>query len=235
MTDLSIQSVPAVPAADHTWLAGDSGAFANAQSGTLDVSSLTSGTHYDATTKIVPAGVAVAKVGGLLVPFDAVAEVQKVTISGAPTGGTFTLTYDGQTTDAIAYNATAATVQAAIEALANVGSATVSGDAGGPYTVTFGGSDNIPQMTATSSLTGGTDPAVAVTTTTSGGSGDGQGVLEGFLAFPLALQRSDGTLPDVVTTALIVDAVIIPANLPVAAQRGIDRTTPTNGKFAFRA
>jgi hypothetical protein len=235
MTDLSIQSVPAVPAADHTWLAGDSGAFSNAQSGTLDVSSLTSGTHYDATTKIVPAGLAVAKAGGLLVPFDAVAEVQKVTISGAPTGGTFTLTFDGQTTDAIAYNATAATVQAALEALSNVSSATVTGDAGGPWTVTFGGSGDVPQMTAASSLTGGTDPAIAVTTVTGGGSSDGQGVLEGFLPYPLALQRLDGTLPSVVTTALIVDAVIIPANLPVAGQRGIDRTTPTNGKFAFRA
>ena len=35
-------------------------------------------------------------------------------------GGTFTLTYNGQTTAAIAYNATAAQVQSALEALNNV-------------------------------------------------------------------------------------------------------------------
>ena len=43
-------------------------------------------------------------------------EVQTVTITGGPTGGTFTLTWGGQTTAAIAYNATAATVQALNEA-----------------------------------------------------------------------------------------------------------------------
>ena len=36
------------------------------------------------------------------------------------TGGTFTLTYNGQTTAAIAYNATAAQVQSALEALNNI-------------------------------------------------------------------------------------------------------------------
>jgi hypothetical protein len=33
-------------------------------------------------------------------------EIQQVAITGGPTGGTFTLTYSGQTTGAIAYNAT---------------------------------------------------------------------------------------------------------------------------------
>lgn len=55
----------------------------------------------------------------------------------APTGGTFTLTYQGLTTAAIAYNATPATVQAALEALSTVGAGNVavSGAAGGPYTI----------------------------------------------------------------------------------------------------
>lgn len=48
-------------------------------------------------------------------------EVQTVTISGGPTGGTFTLTFNGQTTAAIPYNATALQVQAALQALSNVG------------------------------------------------------------------------------------------------------------------
>lgn len=232
MTDLSIQSTPAPAVADHTWLAGDSAAFGNAQSGTVQVSSLTSGTHYDATTKVVPAGLAVAKVGGFLVPFAGVAEVQTVTITGAPTGGTFTLTLDGETTAAIAYNASAATVQAAIEALSNVDSVTVTGS--GPYVVTFGGNANVPQMTATASLTGGTSPNVTVATTTGGGGKD-SGVLAGFIAYPIALAQDSGALSTVVITAYLVDAVIIPANLPVASQRSIDRTTPTSGKFAFIA
>ena len=36
------------------------------------------------------------------------------------TGGSFTLTYNGQTTGSISYNATAAAVQSALEALSNV-------------------------------------------------------------------------------------------------------------------
>jgi YD repeat-containing protein len=51
----------------------------------------------------------------------ATSEVQRVGFTGSSLfGGTFTLTYDGQTTSGIAYNASAATVQAALEALSNV-------------------------------------------------------------------------------------------------------------------
>lgn len=100
-------------------------------------------------------------------------EVQTVTITGSPTGGTFTLTYAGQTTGAIAYNASAATVQTALESLSNigVGDVAVSGSAGGPYTVTFGGDladKDVGQLTSTPSLTGGTAPSVAHATTTTG-------------------------------------------------------------------
>jgi hypothetical protein len=101
-------------------------------------------------------------------------EVQTVTISGAPSGGTFTLTYAGQTTSAIAYNATAAAVEDALEALSNIepGDVAVTGSAGGPYTVTFAGllaATNVAAMTASgASLTGGTTPAVTVATATGG-------------------------------------------------------------------
>lgn len=63
---------------------------------------------------------------------------QTATVAGA-SGGTFTLTYGGQTTTALAYNATAAAVQAALEALSNLapGDVEVSGNLGGPYTLTF--------------------------------------------------------------------------------------------------
>lgn len=111
------------------------------------------------------------------VPAEGVDEVQTVTVTGTPTGGTYTLTFSGQTTAGIVYNATSSQVQSALEALSNI----APGDvvcAGGPHpgtavTVTFGGAydgADVPQMTASAaSLTGGTTPAVAVTTTTPGG------------------------------------------------------------------
>jgi hypothetical protein len=42
-------------------------------------------------------------------------EKQRITISGSPTGGSFTLSFDGQTTGAIAFNADAAAVQSALD------------------------------------------------------------------------------------------------------------------------
>ena len=86
-------------------------------------------------------------------------EQQQITILGNVNGGTFTLTFDGQTTGAIAYNASAATVQTALEALSNIdaGDVTVTGSAGGPWTVDFGGqyaNADVPLMTGDgSSLT----------------------------------------------------------------------------------
>lgn len=95
------------------------------------------------------------------------AEVQTLTISGSPTGGTFTVTLDGKTTAPIAYNATAAAVQSAINKLNGV-NVTVS-LSGAVYTVTFREPvGNANQFTATSSLTGGSSPAVTPATVTTG-------------------------------------------------------------------
>jgi hypothetical protein len=99
--------------------------------------------------------------------------VQSVTISGGVTGGTFTLTYGAQTTAPIAWNASAATVQAALAALSSIGTGNVAvtGSAGGPWSVTFMGTLGVSVISAitysTASLTGGT-PAIAVATTTTG-------------------------------------------------------------------
>jgi hypothetical protein len=103
-------------------------------------------------------------------------EVQSVTITGTPTGGTFTLTYSGQTTSGIAYNATAATVQAALEALSNIAVGDVSVTGGpGPgtafiveFTGTLGNT-NVAAMTASgASLTGGSTPGVTIATAQAG-------------------------------------------------------------------
>lgn len=100
-------------------------------------------------------------------------ETQTLTITGTPTGGTFTITYSGQTTAAIAYNAAAADVQAALEALSNIGTGNVActgGDLPGTAVVIdFSGGDlagTAPALaTTTDSLTGGTTPASAIAVT----------------------------------------------------------------------
>lgn len=90
-----------------------------------------------------------------------------ITLTGA-TGGTFALGYNGLSTGSLAYNETAATIEAALCALAPIGpgGATVSGPPGGPYAVEFQQrlrTDAAP-LVATSSLTGST-PTIAVAQT----------------------------------------------------------------------
>ncbi len=91
---------------------------------------------------------------------------QLLTISGSPTGGTFTITGNGATTTAIAFNAAAATVQTALRLLGGPFTlATVTGSAGGPYTITLGAGAPAPSVLTASgaALTGGTSPAATVT------------------------------------------------------------------------
>ena len=102
-------------------------------------------------------------------------EQQTVTVTGTPTGGTFTLTYNGATTAAIPYNSAAAAVQTALEALPNIGAGNVAVTGGAlpgtPVVVTFQNQlarQNVNQMTAAHAFTGGASPAIAVTTTTAG-------------------------------------------------------------------
>lgn len=108
-------------------------------------------------------------------------EVQTITITGTATSGSYTLTFSGQTTAAIAWNATATAVRTALEALSNieVGDVTTTGGPhpGTPVVVTFAGQyagTDVTAMTATSSLVG-TGPGVTVTTTTPGGTGNAIG------------------------------------------------------------
>jgi hypothetical protein len=94
--------------------------------------------------------------------------VQLVTITGTPTGGTFTLQIGGVKTAPLAYNAANSAVQTAVRALgAPWAGATVTGSAGGPYTVTLSalGGAAAPIIADGSGLTGGTTPTVVVTQT----------------------------------------------------------------------
>jgi len=95
-------------------------------------------------------------------------EKQVVTLTNGSAGETFKLTFEGQLTTAIAYDATAAALELVLEALSNVevGEATVSGSAGGPYTVEFSGQwagQNVDIMTSSAEVG---DLSVAVTNTT---------------------------------------------------------------------
>jgi len=99
-----------------------------------------------------------------------------VTITGAPTGGGFTLTFGAQTTASIPYNATAIQVQAAFQALSTVGvgNCLVTGGQGGPYTITFtGAKGNSAQgaITSANTFTGGTTPGVTINATLTTGVG----------------------------------------------------------------
>jgi hypothetical protein len=97
-------------------------------------------------------------------------ETQSITITGAPTGGTFTLTFGGNTTAAINWNDPASTVQTRLQALASIGAgnALVTGGPGPatPFIVEFAGtmaktSEALITLT-TNSLTGGSSPSVAI-------------------------------------------------------------------------
>ena len=82
------------------------------------------------------------------------------TQTGAASGDTFTLTVDGQSTTALAYNATASAVKAALELLSTVGSgnSTVNGTAGGPYSIALA---NGGTLSATGTYASGSIAVVA--------------------------------------------------------------------------
>jgi hypothetical protein len=86
-----------------------------------------------------------------------VSDRQEVVVENAE-GGTFTLTFKGQTTAPIPYNASSAELQSALETLSSVGAGNVA--VSGGYEVTFkgtlAGSEQPPLTAGGSSLTGGT-------------------------------------------------------------------------------
>lgn len=128
-------------------------------------------------------------------PVNGTDEVQTITIGGTPTGGSFKLMFDGHTTGAIAWSATTATlvanIDAALEALANIGTGgVVTADstlvAGiGDVTVTFSGANLGKKaqalMTADASALTGTDPTVEVAETTPGVNATHRGAPKGCL------------------------------------------------------
>lgn len=114
----------------------------------------------------------IAGLVGVVTAGDGTSDVQTITITGSPTGGTFTLTFGGQTTIPLPFNATAAQVESALNALSSLGAYSVA-CTGGPLpgtgiVVTFQYGGNQAVITHADSLTGGATPAVVVTHTTPG-------------------------------------------------------------------
>lgn len=115
------------------------------------------------------------------------AEVQTLTFTGGPTAGTTIITlpadgdFEAASAPAVAFNASAADMEAALEQIPRISDKIQSvaragaGSAGDPYvyTVTFKLElGNIPQFTGTHTFTGGTTPTITPATTTPGaGSG----------------------------------------------------------------
>lgn len=162
--------------------------------------------------KLAPGTYSKGQAIGQYTALAAVNEVQTITFTGIPTGGTFRLAFNGQVTDAITYSTTNATlqanVQAALQALSNVGAdnvTCVSSSSGTVVACTFAGAlaaqDQPPISLYSNSLTGGTDPTFTVAETTPGhaagayygpyddAASDGRQTCRCFLKFPTVVDE----------------------------------------------
>lgn len=179
-------STETVTAGDQSWLGSTHGIY-HCRTVEPDTALFTAAAYPAGVPSGTPIGIVTAT--GKAGPYtgDATDEVQTITEGGSGLTS-FTLTFDGETTDSIDDDATAAQVQAALEALPNIGAGNVLVTGGplgtGPFSVVFRGdleNTNVAEMTATP--TGGTG-TVTIATTTAGGadaSSDGREVLAGFL------------------------------------------------------
>lgn len=173
-----------IGAGDQSWL-GSMHSVHNARSVAPDPALFTAAAYPTGVPSGTPIGIVTAT--GLAGPYtgDSTDEVQVLTEGGSGLTS-FTVTFGGQTSAAIPAASTAATVQAALEAMSSigVGNVVVTGATSGPYTLTFRNAlanADIAQVTATP--TGGTG-TITPSTSTAGGadaSSDGREILAGFL------------------------------------------------------
>lgn len=112
------------------------------------------------------AGVTAAAVAETQAGSGAANEIQTVTFTGTPVASTWTLTLDTEETSALAYNANAATIKAALEALTAITTVTITGSYAAGFTIEFTGADAATVFDAmtvdVSALSGVTAAAVTV-------------------------------------------------------------------------
>lgn len=157
---------------------------------------------------LLPSGTVVSRLGdGRYAAYHGTTPVEaneSVSIAVDATGGTFTITFRGGTTGAIAFNAIPAVVQAALELLpeVEVGDIIVSGGPGSaghatPYVLAFSqdgqyADEDAPAITTTpASLTGGAGTAAVTTTAGAAGATDGTGTAVGVLRSALDISAAD--------------------------------------------
>lgn len=157
-------------------------------------------------------------------------EVQTLTITGAPTGGTMTFSFLGRSTPPQVYNVTASALQTALQALPTIGAGavTVSGT-GTTRTITFtgrlGGQD-VPLVGVTHALTGGTTPSAAIAQTTAGG--DAAQDVPAMPIFPLHFDIfADDTWAAAVAGTTKLLALY---NYSLGVGERLDRTRPVNSQ-----
>lgn len=191
---------------------------------------------------ILPSGTVVAQLAddtyveyGGATP-EAADEVQTVTIDA--TGGTFTLTVLGETTEAIAFDATGPTVKAAIVAAIPAATSDDFGvsKSGSVYTITFkgqyGSKNQAAITTGAGSLTGGAGTAVVATTTAgSPGATDGSMEAKGVLRSWVDVSTA-ATLGDIVFSGeLKLDQLVGLTDDAIADLNG--RTDEARNTFTF--
>lgn len=177
--------------------------------------------------------------------------VATLTMTGTPTGGSSALVYDGRTTGTVPSTASAANVDAALEALPNLGVGQVTA-AGGPWpnsaiTVTFNGpatqSRPHPNLTiAQNLLTGGTTPTWTSVMTTPGVNSTHQTIAGGTAGFWMTwwqtvgqstvqrLKMNDGRISSLTVEASTgTKALRITPNLLFVDPAEVYATDPTAG------
>ena len=213
--DLSL-TTESFAADDTSWLRSRHGTEA-CVSGTLDTSAFTPSIHYP--DGFFKSGLSLAKITatGKYGPYGGTTdEVQTLTVGGSGLTS-FTITYSGQTTGSIDAAATAATVQTALEALSNIapGDVTVTGDAGGPWTLTFGGTLADTNVAAVTTTPTGGSGTVVVATTTAGGAEGGVGGLETLVGHLMFGVKAPAVTTVDVGCAVFMHGGVVNARLPI--------------------
>jgi len=156
-------------------------------------------------------------------------EVNTITANATPaTAGTFTLTVNGVVSAAIAFNATAAIVQAALEAMSNIVPGDVTavattganlGVASAVVTLNWGGNFAGTDVTISIQTGGLTGNAHALATSTAGGAAPSDGgLIDGFLWAPD--KAHEGLLAGETLIQVFRMGVIHAADIPVPSGEG---------------